>query len=136
MMLNTIPTIIRALMLLVAMTALPAFAKQAFTEQGFEQAQAANELVLIDVYATWCPTCKKQSKVLDAYFSEYPDSKLKVLVVDFDKQKDWVSFFKAPRQSTLLLYRGEEQLWFSVAETNKERIFARLREAEQASAAE
>ena len=135
-MLNTIPTIIRALMLLVAMTALPAFAKQAFTEQGFEQAQAANELVLIDVYATWCPTCKKQSKVLDAYFGEYPDSKLKVLVVDFDKQKDWVSFFKAPRQSTLLLYRGEEQLWFSVAETNKERIFARLRDAEQASAAE
>ena len=135
-MLNTVPTIIRALMLIIAMTALPALAKQAFTEQAFKQAQAANELVLIDVYASWCPTCKKQSKVLDAYFAEYPDSKLQVLVVDFDDQKDWVSFFKAPRQSTFLLYRGDEQLWFSVAETNKERIFARLRDAEQASAAE
>lgn len=129
-------TVIRALMVLIALTTLPTLAKQAFTEQAFTQAQAAKELVLIDVYATWCPTCKKQSKVLDAYFAAYPDSKLQVLVVDFDEQKDWVSFFKAPRQSTLLLYRGNEQLWFSVAETNKDRIFAQLRAAEQATLAE
>jgi hypothetical protein len=50
-----------------------------------------------------------------------------VLQVDFDSQKDWVTYFNAPRQSTLALYRGEEQLWFSVAQTKQDTIFAELK---------
>ncbi|NTS78370.1 redoxin domain-containing protein [Catenovulum sp. SM1970] len=105
--------------------------KEAFTEVLFNKYQADNELVLIDVYATWCPTCKKQGKILDKYFQQYPTSQLKVLKVNFDDQKDWVTHFRAPRQSTLVLYQGTEKLWFSVAETNKNKIFKKLRQAEQ-----
>ncbi len=100
--------------------------KQPFSEAVFRQAQADNQLVLIDVYATWCPTCKRQHRVLNDYFTKYPDSDILVLEVDFDEQKDWVTYFKAPRQSTLALYLGEEQLWFSVAQTRERTIFAEL----------
>lgn len=119
--------------LLLAFFSATAFAaeKQSFTEALYQQYKENGDTYLVDVFAPWCPTCKKQSEIIDQYFSENPDSKIKVLVVDFDNQKEWVSHFRAPRQSTLLIYKGTEQLWFSVAETNKDRIFAQFARAEK-----
>ncbi len=105
--------------------------KQPFTETLYKQYQDSDSVFLVDVYATWCPTCKKQSQIIDQYFADNPDSKIQVLVVDYDDQKEWVSHFRAPRQSTLLLYKGNEQLWFSVAETNKNKIFTQLKQADK-----
>ncbi|RUO23017.1 thioredoxin [Aliidiomarina minuta] len=102
--------------------------KHSFTESAYEQAKEDNKLVLIDVYATWCPTCRRQQDVLNDYFAENPDSEVVVFEVDYDDQKEWVSYFQAPRQSTLALYRGDERLWFSVAQTNKSAIFEALNE--------
>lgn len=105
--------------------------KQPFTETLYKQYQDSDSVFLVDVYATWCPTCKKQSQIIDQYFADNPDSKIQVLVVDYDDQKEWVSHFRAPRQSTLLLYKGNERLWFSVAETNKNKIFTQLKQADK-----
>jgi len=102
--------------------------KQPFTEEVFRQAQAEGKLILIDVYAPWCPTCRKQHNVLNDYLAANPQSELLVLEVDFDNQKDWVTYFKAPRQSTLVLYRGEEQLWLTVAQTKEKVVFAAIAE--------
>jgi len=103
--------------------------KEAFTQERFDELQAAGEVVLVDVYATWCPTCAKQQKAIAAYADENPDSKFFVLIVDFDDNKDIVRQFRAPRQSTLLLYKGNEQVWFSVAESRQEVIAAELDKA-------
>lgn len=105
--------------------------RQPFTETLYQQYQNSDEVYLVDVFATWCPTCKEQSKIIDQYFKENPESNIKVLVVNYDDQKDWVSYFHAPRQSTLLLYKGTEKLWFSVAETSKDKIVSHLRQAEK-----
>lgn len=105
--------------------------KQPFNESLYQQYQESGTVFLVDVFATWCPTCKKQSQIIDQYFAENPDSKIRVLVVDYDDQKEWVTHFRAPRQSTLLLYKGKEQLWFSVAETNKSKIFTQLKQADK-----
>ncbi len=102
------------------------FNKAPFDKDLFDKLQAQGETVLVDVYATWCPTCKKQQQVLGEYFAENPNSEIKVLVIDYDTQSEWVKHFKAPRQSTLYLYKNNEQLWFSVAETRKEKIFSAL----------
>jgi len=100
-----------------------------FTEARFDSLQAAGELILVDVWADWCPTCARQEKVLAKYQEKYPESPIHFLKVDFDSQKEWVKHFKAPRQSTFILFRGEEQLWFSVAETRERVVFAQLNEA-------
>jgi thioredoxin 1 len=120
--------ILLSIMMVVASFA--SLAKTPFSEQAFKQAQANNEIVLIDVYASWCPTCQKQSAVLADYFQQHPTSQIKVFVVDFDEQKEWVTYFKAPRQSTLILFKGQQQVWFTVAETNTNRIFKALTQAE------
>ena len=94
-----------------------------FTQARFEQLQALDALVLVDVAADWCPTCKRQQAVLAAYQDAHPDVDLHILRVDFDAQKPWVAHFKAPRQSTLVLFKGRQQVWFSVAETRRAPIF-------------
>lgn len=103
-----------------------ALEKEPFNETRFAELQAAGEVVMIDVFASWCPTCKKQQEALAAYRAANPDKSFYILVVDFDKDKDQVRTFRAPRQSTLLLYKGEQQFWFSVAETRAEVIAAEL----------
>jgi len=100
-----------------------------FTAARFEALQADNALILVDVAATWCPTCKAQKAVIDAFRQQHPELGLHVLTVDFDAQKEWVKHFKAPRQSTLLVYKGSEQRWFAVAETREDVIAAALRQA-------
>ncbi|MFA0811672.1 thioredoxin family protein [Microbulbifer epialgicus] len=99
-----------------------ASAGEPFSEERFKELQAAKQPVLIDVRADWCPTCKKQGIILAQFQKDNPQCGLTILNVNFDKQKEWVKHFRAPRQSTLLLYRGDKQVWFSVAETRADVI--------------
>ncbi len=105
---------------------------EAFSEERFRALQAEDALVLVDVSASWCPTCAKQESLIRLYLEAHPGVKLHVLRVDYDKQKDWVRYFKAPRQSTLVLYRGDEKVWFSVAETRKRILFEAIDGAAEA----
>jgi len=125
---------VRSLLLVVlafSSAILVAAERQPFTPERFEALQAENALILLDVWAKWCPTCARQEKILARYLEQRPQSGLQILVIDFDEQKEWVRHFRAPRQSTFLLYRGDEQLWFSVAETDPDEIFSRLDAAVQ-----
>ena len=117
------------LALIFVMGSAYAFDKEPFTQERFDELQAAGEVVLVDVYATWCPTCSKQQDAIAAYVEANPDNKFHVLVVDFDDDKEFVRQFRAPRQSTLLLYKGNEQFWFSVAESRPEVIAAEIDKA-------
>jgi len=93
-----------------------------FTADDFQSLQANGKAVLIDVHAVWCPTCKKQGEILQAFQTAHPQCELNILSVDFDEQKEWVTHFKAPRQSTLILFKEGTQRWFSVAETRADVI--------------
>lgn len=105
------------------------FNKQKFDLSLFEQLQAEGKPVLIDVYASWCPTCERQQWLLDGYFKDNPNSPIIVMVIDYDDDKKWVKHFKVPRQSTLSLYQNNERIWFSVAETRKRYIVEGLNKA-------
>lgn len=100
-----------------------------FELERFQELQEADALVLIDVAASWCPTCARQKTLIARYRAENPDVQLHVLRVDYDYQKKWVQYFKAPRQSTLILYKGSERVWFAVAETREEVLFRAFDEA-------
>lgn len=83
-------------------------------------------MILVDIYADWCGTCKKQKKAIKQYFEKHSERELHVLVVDFDKQKEMVAMLGAPRQSTLLLFKGDKQFWYSVAESRYEVIAEKI----------
>lgn len=125
---NHLFSLLFGLMLMLPLMA-SALDKEAFTPERFTELQAQNALILVDIHATWCPTCARQQQVLADYRERHPELDLHILNVDFDKDKRWVKHFKAPRQSTLILYRGKEQIGFSVAEVRPEVIFAALDKA-------
>jgi len=97
-----------------------------FTDERFDALQAEGAVVLIDVWAPWCPTCRRQREILAEFQAEHPEVDITILEVSYDDDKDLVRRFRAPRQSTLLLFRGDEQLWFSVAETREAVIYEQL----------
>ncbi len=128
-MLRTITLVTFALLFTASAWALE---KEPFSQERFESLKADGELVLVDVFADWCSTCAKQQEILKSYVEEHPDVDLNILEVNYDKDKAVVRQLRAPRQSTLLLYAGEEQYWYSVAETDREVIFNTLNRAAEA----
>jgi len=108
--------------------------KEAFTPERFAALQQQGALILVDVFADWCSTCAQQQRVLAEFRERHPEVALHTLTVDFDSQKRYVRQFRAPRQSTFILFRGTERVWFSVAETDRDRIFAELNRAAAAPA--
>ncbi|WP_275288864.1 thioredoxin family protein [Halomonas elongata] len=126
MSLKSATTILALLAGLFMSTWTLALEKEPFTKERFDKLQEQGSTILVDVSATWCPTCQRQHEILDKYREENPNSGITMLTVDFDNQKEWVKHFKAPRQSTLILYKGTNQVWFSVAETRQEKIFEAL----------
>lgn len=121
--------IIATALFIIPFSVANALEKESFTQERFDELTANGEVVLVDIFATWCPTCAKQREVLEAYQAANPNSELHILEVDFDDQKDVVRQFRAPRQSTLYLYKGEEQVWFSVAETSADVITGEIAKA-------
>jgi thioredoxin 1 len=106
-----------------------ALEKEPYSAERLSELQSEGALVLVDVFAEWCPTCALQQQVLEKYVALHPEVDLRVLVVDFDNDRTSVRALRAPRQSTLLLFKGEQQYWFSVAETREDVIFAAINRA-------
>ena len=96
----------------------------AFDRAAFEQAQAADKRILIDVWAPWCPTCRAQEPIIDRVAAARGNENLIVFRVSFDDQKAEVRRFGAQRQSTLIAYRGSRETGRLVADTNPDRIAA------------
>lgn len=99
-----------------------ALEKRKYEAAAFKSAQASNKSILIDVTATWCPTCKAQHKVLDSLAKRPEFAEIVVFEVDFDTQKDALKAFNARQQSTLIAFRGGEETKRLVGDTATESI--------------
>ncbi len=112
-------------------TVTPAFADATpFTAQAFQDAENANKSILIEIHASWCPTCKQQKAILNNLLLPEPKFKdMVVLRVDFDSQKAIVSEFGARMQSTLIVYKGKKEVGRSVGATDPDSLAALLDKA-------
>ncbi len=101
-----------------------------FTAQAFQDAQNANKSILVEIHASWCPTCKAQKAILNNVLLPEPKFKdMVVLRVDFDSQKDVVKQFGARIQSTLIVYKGKKEVGRSVGDTDPASLAALLDKA-------
>jgi thioredoxin 1 len=101
---------------------LDALARQPFDAKAFEQAQAGGKTVLIDVYASWCPVCKKQQSTIARLEKEKPG--LIVYEVNFDNDKSVLRKFGVQSQSTLIVFKGAKEVGRSTGESDPARIQA------------
>ena len=61
-----------------------------YQQQAFQQAQAAKKPILIEIDASWCPTCAKQRPIIAKLQADPAYKDVVVMRVDFDSQKDVV----------------------------------------------
>ncbi|MGS0755543.1 thioredoxin family protein [Roseateles sp. GG27B] len=88
-----------------------------FTQQDFDSLTGAGQAVVIDVSATWCPTCKAQKPILDALMKQPAYKDVTLLTLDFDANKSTLKKFKVTMQSTLVAFKGANEVGRSVGDT-------------------
>jgi thioredoxin 1 len=110
-----------AVMLLGSLPAAAAEWKD-FTADEFAAAQEAGKPILVDVFAPWCPVCRAQNPILTKLIREPKYKNLVAFRVDFDNQKDALRQFNVQRQSTLIVFKGKDELDRSVGDTSGQSI--------------
>jgi thioredoxin 1 len=113
---------VTAVAVLLVGSSLTAQAGQPFDAKEFQQAQAAGKTILVDVTASWCPTCRQQRPILQEVEKERPS--LVVYEVDFDTAKDTLKRFHVQYQSTLIVFKGAREMGRSTGETDPTQIQA------------
>lgn len=97
-----------------------------FTREAFKAAQASGSPILVEIHASWCPTCKAQQPILDKLAADAKFKDLKIFRVDFDSMKPVVREFGAQMQSTLIVFKGSSEQGRSVGDTKEGSIAALL----------
>lgn len=109
---------------IVAAAVAPAHAAtvQPFSVSAFQAAQQQGRPILIDVYADWCPTCRAQKQVMNKLLTRKEFKNLLVLRLNFDEQESHWRKLGVRRQSTLIAFRGRNEVGRSVAVTESNEI--------------
>jgi thiol-disulfide isomerase/thioredoxin len=97
-----------------------------FDIASFRAAQGADKAILVDVTASWCPTCRIQKPILARLLVDPKFADFAAFEIDFDRQKDALRVVDARMQSTLVVYRGTDEMGRSVGDTNPVSIEALL----------
>lgn len=120
-----------ALLLLSLAFIAPAIAQpiQPFSTAALKAAQAKGQAVLVDAYASWCPTCRKQEPIIDALSKDPAFDKLLILRLDYDNQNAEKRALNIVQQSTLIAFDGGKETGRLVGVTDAEQIKALAKSA-------
>jgi thioredoxin 1 len=98
--------------------------KKPFDQKAFDAAQAAGKPILVEVSAPWCPVCKAQAPILSKLRDDPKFKQLVSFEVDFDSQKDLLKKLGVQKQSTLIVFKGKQEVGRSTGDTNPGSITA------------
>ncbi|MFM9913613.1 MAG: thioredoxin family protein [Methylophilaceae bacterium] len=100
-----------------------------FDQAAFIQAQKDGKSILVAIHADWCPTCRSQAATIEKLSKSEEFKNLVILRVDFDEQVDVVKSFHANRQSTLIVFKGSQEVGRSLGDTREASIAALLKKS-------
>ncbi|QUN31711.1 thioredoxin family protein (plasmid) [Cupriavidus sp. KK10] len=98
-----------------------------YTPEAFDQLTHAGKPVVVDVSATWCPTCKAQKPIVEGLMKEPAYRDVTVLTVDFDSNKAALTKFCVGMQSTLVAFKGTSEVARSIGDTTPSGIEALIK---------
>ncbi len=90
----------------------------------FDKAQSENSHIVVEVFKKGCPTCAAQQPGLKAAKEKFPDALF--VTVDFEGDSAPVERFKAVKQSTIIVFKGAEEVARIVGETDSDAILATI----------
>ena len=99
--------------------------KSNFTIQKFEEAKKNGETVVVTAWAKYCGTCKKQKVVLDQAEKDFKD--VLFLYYNHPKMKDVAKYLKIDYRSTILVYKGNEEVSRTLGQLDKSVIYSNIK---------
>lgn len=100
-----------------------------YSQQEFDQLTAQGKPVLLDISATWCPTCKQQKPIIESLMKQPAYKDVTTLTIDFDTSKPTLRKFRVTSQSTLVAFKGAQETGRSVGDTTPDGIESLIRKA-------
>ena len=81
-----------------------------FSADNFNRYQAAGEPVLIEIYASWCPTCKAQHEAFEDLEAMGQRPAIRAIRVDFDDHEEFRKSLGIYYTGALLIYQNGQQV--------------------------
>lgn len=100
-----------------------------YTPEGLLQRQRAGELVSLSFFAKWCGTCLLQEKAFHSFRGDanVPGT---LLVVNYDQSRKIMQKLHVHAQSTLIVYKGHQEIHRSGGVTDPRALRAALQSAQ------
>ena len=112
------------LLLSICLSANAVEKKTNFSTDIFEKAKASGKTVVINSYEVWCGTCSKQTKILNQAEKEFKD--IIFLSYEQSKNKDVAQLLGIKFWTTIVVYKGNDEVTRIVGQTDKEIIYAAI----------
>jgi thioredoxin 1 len=88
-----------------------------FDQGTFDRLTREGKPVVLDISATWCPTCKAQKPIIDGLMKQPAYKHVTLMTLDFDANKPILKKFKVTMQSTLVAFKGNKEVGRSTGDT-------------------
>ena len=98
--------------------------KTNFSIEIFEEAKASGKTIVINSYEVWCGTCGQQTKILDQAEKEFKD--IVFLSYEQSKNKDVAQLLRIKFWTTIVVYKGNNEVARVVGQTDKKIIYAAI----------
>lgn len=95
-----------------------------FDATAFQAAQDAGKTIVLQVTAKWCGSCQKQRPIVAKLLSDPRFAGLTVFDADYDLHKNDLRRINAVQLTTLIIYRGKNEVLRSSGETRPEMVEA------------
>lgn len=115
---------------LTAMTSLTMAGEiKPFNQKDFDKLTNEGKPVVLDISATWCPTCKQQKPIIDGLMQQPAYKDVTLMTIDFDTSKSTLKKYKVTMQSTLVAFKGAAEVGRSVGDTTPAGIEGLIKKA-------
>ncbi len=102
-----------------------------FNKELFDKAQSQGKIVIVSSWIKYCTSCASQMKVLNTAKKNGELSDIKFDNIEyfaFDvTDKNISNFFNVQYQTTLLIFRGNKEVYRSIGETSEKLIYEALK---------
>ena len=91
-----------------------------FDKALFDKAQSEGKIVVVSSWVKYCSSCASQMKVLDKAKNDFDN----IEYFKFDvTNKEIAELFDVQYQTTLLIFKGNKEVYRSIGETKKDLIY-------------
>ena len=102
-----------------------------FNKELFDKAQSQGKIVIVSSWIKYCTSCASQMKVLNTAKKNGKLSDIKFDNIEyfaFDvTDKNISNFFNVQYQTTLLIFKGNKEVYRSIGETSEKLIYEALK---------